>query len=58
MVKLREWWSFYLWNCSWIGFGDGSVCNNVAQIRLCGQKNAQLIKYFADRRHMHMKEIL
>lgn len=31
---------------SGIVFGDGSVCNNVAQVRLCGDKNAQLIKYF------------
>lgn len=29
-------------------FGDGSVCNNVGQIRLCGDKNAELISYFAD----------
>ena len=27
-------------------FGDGSVSNNVASIRLCGEKNKQLIEYF------------
>lgn len=27
-------------------YGDGSVCCNVGQIRLCGDKNAELIKYF------------
>lgn len=31
---------------SGIVFGDGSVCNNVGQVRLCGEKDAQLIKYF------------
>jgi hypothetical protein len=31
---------------SGIVFGDGSVCNNIAQVRLCGEKDAQLLKYF------------
>lgn len=29
-------------------FGDGSVCNNVGQVRLCGEKNMELLPYFAD----------
>ena len=29
-----------------IVFGDGSVCNNVGQVRLCGEKDSQLLKYF------------
>lgn len=29
-------------------FGDGSVCNNVGQIRLCGEKNIELLSYFAE----------
>lgn len=29
-------------------FGDGSVCNNVGQLTLCGEKNRQLLKYFND----------
>lgn len=27
-------------------YGDGSVCNNKAQIRLCGNKNKELFQYF------------
>ena len=27
-------------------FGDGSICNNVGQITLCGEKNIELLKYF------------
>lgn len=27
-------------------FGDGSVCNNVGQLTLCGEKNEQLLKLF------------
>ena len=29
-------------------FGDGSVCNNVGQLTLCGDKNKELLKYFPD----------
>ena len=29
-----------------IVFDDGSVCSNVGRIRLCGEKDAQLLKYF------------
>ena len=29
-----------------IVFGDGSCCSNKSQIRLCGNKNKELLKYF------------
>ena len=29
-----------------IVFGDESVCSNVGRVRLCGEKDAQLLKYF------------
>lgn len=31
-----------------IVFGDGSVSNNIGQVRLCGEKNLELLNYFAD----------